>query len=109
MTSAGQKPMPVQLSSRKGHEGAQHVLSAVGEVDDPQHAEDHGEAEAQERVERAVDEPQEELAQQDRQGVAEDHRHGACPHTPSVSWRKSMRASIWEAGKPSIMRPSSIT
>ena len=36
-------------------EGAHHVLRAVREVDDVQHAEDHGEAETEHGVEGTVD------------------------------------------------------
>ena len=47
-----------------GGEGAHHVLRAVREVDDVQHAEDDGEAEAQHGVEGAVDQAEQELAEQ---------------------------------------------
>ena len=43
------------LQQQIGGECAHHVLRAVGEIDDVEHAEDDGKSEAQERVERAVD------------------------------------------------------
>ena len=46
-----------------GGEGAHHVERAVREIDDIQHAEDDGKAEAEQRVERAVDQPDEQLAE----------------------------------------------
>jgi hypothetical protein len=47
-----------------GEHGAHHVEGAMGEVDDVQHAEDHGQPEAQHGVERAIDQPEHELAHQ---------------------------------------------
>src|SRR5947209_7946348 len=58
-------------------ESAQHVLGAMREVDDVEHAEDHGEAEAEQRVERAVDQPEQQLPEQCLRGNAEDFKHGA--------------------------------
>src|SRR6185369_4524199 len=52
---------PGILQEKEGREGAQHVLGAVGEVDDVEHAEDDGEPETEQRVERAVDEPDQQL------------------------------------------------
>src|SRR5437868_15372754 len=46
---------------KPGAERAQHVLRAMREVDDVEEAEDDREPEAQHRVERAVDQPDEEL------------------------------------------------
>ena len=43
-------------------EGPHHVERAVGEIDDRQHAEDDREPEAQQRIERAVDEADQQLA-----------------------------------------------
>ena len=52
------------LQQQIGGEGAHHVLGAVAEIDDVEHAEDHGQAQAQQRIERAVDQPDQELAEQ---------------------------------------------
>ncbi len=59
-----------------GDERAHHVERAVGEIDDVEHAEDDGEAEAQQRVERAVDQPDQQLPEEllGGDGVAENHR-----------------------------------
>ncbi|MEY9458456.1 hypothetical protein ABIG07_007404 [Bradyrhizobium ottawaense] len=37
------------------NEGAHHVERAMGEIDDVEHAENHGKPETEQRVERAVD------------------------------------------------------
>ncbi|MNT35490.1 hypothetical protein D3C72_1715200 [compost metagenome] len=50
-----------------GHQGARHEQRPVGEVDDVEQAKDHGQAETEDGVERPIDQPQKELAQQARQ------------------------------------------
>src|SRR5262245_66627056 len=57
-------------------EGSQHVLSAVGEVDDVEHAEDDGEPQTEECVERAVDESDLQLAELGLRADAEQFEHG---------------------------------
>src|SRR2546428_54164 len=52
------------LQQEKGHKGAHHVLGAMGEIDDVEHAEDHGQPEAQQCIERAVDQPEQKLPKQ---------------------------------------------
>ena len=59
-----------------GAEGAQHVLGPVGEVDDVEQAEDHGEPEREDGVERAVDEADQELAEQHLRRDPEKFLHG---------------------------------
>ncbi len=54
------------VEQQEGREGAHHVLGAVGKIDDVQHAENDREPEAQQRIERAVDQPHQELAEQRR-------------------------------------------
>src|ERR1700735_4493603 len=44
-----------------GDESAHHVERAMGEIDDVEHAEDHGEPEAEQRVKRAVDQSYKKL------------------------------------------------
>jgi hypothetical protein len=44
-----------QIQQKIGAEGAHHVERPVGEIDDVEHPEDHGEPETEQRVERAVD------------------------------------------------------
>ncbi len=58
--------MPVVLQQDVGRERAHHVLGAVREVDDVEHAEDDGKAETQQRVERAVDQSDQKLTEQRR-------------------------------------------
>ena len=72
------------LEQEIGGESAHHVEGAVGEIDDRQHAENDGEAEAEQRVERAVDEPDQKLAVELRPAddVAEEG-HGRRSPRPS--------------------------
>ena len=63
------------IQQQERGERAQHVLGAVREVDDVEHAEDNGEPQAQQRVERAVDQPDQELAEQGARRDAEDRDH----------------------------------
>src|SRR5215510_5853702 len=49
------------------------------EVDDVEHAEDDGEPEAEQRIERAVDEPDQELPKQSLRADAEHLEHGRSP------------------------------
>ena len=69
-----------------GDERAHHVERAVGEIDDVEHAEDDGEAEAQQRVERAVDQPDQQLPVEllGGDGVAEE----SSPHAPVAAGRR---------------------
>ena len=61
------------LQQQERRERAHHVLGAVREIDDVEHAEDDGEPEAQQRVERAVDQPEQQLA------------NNACEGMPKIS------------------------
>ena len=67
---------PRILQQEERRERAQHVLGAVGEVDDVEHAEDDGKPQAEQRVERAVDEPDEQLPEQGLGADAEQFEHG---------------------------------
>ncbi len=67
------------VEQQECREGAHHVLGAVGEIDDVQHAENDREPEAQQRIERAVDQPHQELAEQRRRRNAEDFDHECAP------------------------------
>ena len=60
-----------------GTEGAHHVLGAVREVDDVHQAKDDGEPQRQQRIERAVDETQQQLAKQRLRRHADQLEHGA--------------------------------
>src|SRR5262245_22925024 len=68
-------PQARVLQQKIGSEGAQHVLRAMGEVDDVEHAEDDGKPEAEQRIERAVDEPDEQLPEQGLRADAEQFEH----------------------------------
>jgi len=61
-----------------GGEGAHHVQRAVREVDDVQQAEDDGQAQREHGVEGAVDQAEQELAQQGLVGDAEDVHVSLC-------------------------------
>src|SRR6185436_2118674 len=63
------------VEQKPGAERAHHVLRAVREVDDVEEPEDDGEPKGQERVERAVDEPDQELPEQRLGGDPEDFAH----------------------------------
>ena len=52
------------LQQQIGGEGAHHVQRTVGEIDDVEHAEDNGKPETEQRVERAVDQPEQQLPEQ---------------------------------------------
>src|SRR5262249_19135818 len=82
------------LQQEERREGAQHVLGAMGEVDDVEHAEDDGETEAQERVERAVDQPEQELTEQSLGRNAENLEHARSLSLP----RRGRVAERSEAG-----------
>ncbi len=59
-----QRPPVVQaqvLHQPPGDEGAQHVLRAVGKVDDVQQAKNDGQPQAQQRVKRAIDQADQQL------------------------------------------------
>jgi hypothetical protein len=64
------------LQEQIGDKGTHHVLGAVAEIDDVEHAENDGEPEAEQRVERAVDEPDQQLAEQRLRTDAEQFEHG---------------------------------
>src|SRR3954452_4424123 len=70
---------PAVLQQKVRGEGAQHVLGAVAEVDDVEHAEDHGQPQAEQRIERAVDQPDEQLSEQGLRTDAEQFEHGPSP------------------------------
>ena len=78
------------LQQQISRESAHHVLSAMGEIDDVEHAEDHGEPETQQRVERAVDQPDQQLPEQRLRGNAEDlehqHRLREAPRPAAPRW-----------------------
>src|SRR5262245_21499723 len=65
-----------------GGEGSQHVLSAVGEVDDVEHAENDGEPQTEQRIEGAVDEADQQLAEQSLRADAEQFEHGGSHRWP---------------------------
>ncbi len=63
------------VQSEPGTEGAEHVLGAMGEVDDVEQAEDDGQSQAQHGIEGAVDQAQQQLAEKGLRRDAEDF-HG---------------------------------
>src|SRR5258705_11328221 len=68
-------PRPYLSETQPCNECAHHVLRAVREVDDVEQAENHCQAETQHGVERAVDEPDQELAIQGLRRDAEKFKH----------------------------------
>src|SRR5437588_10116163 len=82
-------PQPIQ--QKPGGERAQHVLRPMREVDDVEEAEDDRQPEAQHRVERAVDQPDEELRKEQgrrrhRDGEPIEHQPTPQPF-PSPTFR----------------------
>ena len=67
------------LQQKERGEGAQHVLGAMREIDNVEHAKDDGEAKAEQRVERAVDQPNKQLPEQGLGADAEYFKHGVQP------------------------------
>jgi glucokinase len=65
----------ISVEQQVGDEGAHHVLRAMREIDDVQQSEDHRQAQRQQRIERAVDQPDQQLAEQGLGGYAEDLGH----------------------------------
>ena len=63
------------LQAEEGGERPQRVEGAVGEVDHAHQAEDHRQPETQQRVERAVHQPEHQLAEDDGDRNAEDFAH----------------------------------
>src|SRR6185436_12274375 len=59
----------------EGDEGAHHVLGAVREIDDVEQTEDHGEPEREQRIERPVDQADQQLPEQRLRRDAEDLGH----------------------------------
>src|SRR6202041_2324610 len=67
------------LQQQIGREGAHHVLSAVGEIDDVEHAENDRKPEAEQRIERAVDQAEQKLPEQGLRRYAENLEHAPSP------------------------------
>src|SRR5262249_55124489 len=74
------------LQQQERRERAHHVLGAMGEIDDVQHSEDDGEAEAEQRIERAVDQPEQQLPEQRSRRNAEDFEHAQSLLFALVGW-----------------------
>jgi len=86
------------IQQKPGAKRAEHILRAMGEVDDVEKAENDGEAEAQHRIERAVDQPDEELREEQRRGRHGDVQsieHQICP-SPALREREGPAPKAWE-------------
>jgi N-glycosylase/DNA lyase len=73
------------LEQQPGAERTHHVLRAMREIDDVEQAENYGKAQTQHRVERAVDETDEQLSEESLRRYAEDFSHfvAACRNAES--------------------------
>jgi hypothetical protein len=60
---------PCILQQKEGCEGAQHILRPMREADDVEHAEDHGQAQAEQRIEGAVDQADKERSNKACEGI----------------------------------------
>ena len=67
------------------------------EIDDVEHAEDDGKPEAQQRVERAVDQPEQELPEQRLRRNAEDFEHAVGLCTSGCTLRRDVSPSSQDA------------
>ena len=67
------------LQDEIGGKRAHHVLGAVAEIDDVEHAEDDGQPQAEQRVKRAVDQADQQLSEQRLRRNAEDLEHARVP------------------------------
>src|SRR5262249_46574144 len=67
------------LQQQIGSKGAHHVLGAVAEIDDVEHAENDGQSQAQQRVKRTVDQADQQLPEQRLRRDAEDFKHANVP------------------------------
>src|ERR687897_2631412 len=80
-----QRPPVVEaeiVEQHPGDEGAHHVLGAMGEVDDVEKPEDDGQAEAQDGIERAVDDSEQELPEKCLRRNSQKLEHAA----PVLAW-----------------------
>ncbi len=79
-----------------GTERAHHVERAVGEIDDVEHAEDHGKPKAEQRVERAVDQSHQKLCVESlhRSIFRTQSRCNAWPYPPVQGRRVAILTSL---------------
>ena len=59
-----------------------HVLGAVREIDDVEQPEDHGKSQAEKRIERAVDQPEQQLPEERLWRDADEVKHVPEPEVP---------------------------
>ncbi|ENR74374.1 hypothetical protein B983_02250 [Brucella abortus 67/93] len=67
--------MPSQPQQEIADESTQHILRAMGEIDDAQKPEDDGKAEAQHGIEGAIDEADQQLPEKRLQRYSKNHYH----------------------------------
>ena len=99
-TRATQKPTLQLAEEHRGDDGAEHVAGAVGEVDDPEHAEDHGEAQRGQRVEAAGGEPLE--------GVLDEFAHVSRSVRVRSGWAPAAAPGRMPSGASSWTPPDGI-
>ena len=95
------------LQQQIGSERAHHVLRAVREVDDVEHAENDGKPEAKQRVKRAVDQAEQQLPEQRLRRDAENFEHASVLYCSLVHKRAvAPRASRYRSSLPGLTRQS---
>jgi hypothetical protein len=100
------EPQPLQDEVRR--ERAHHVLGTVREVDDVEQPEDDRESEAQHRVERAVDQPDQQLPEQRLRRNPEDrHATSGLRQKTMPDLRPKNRPEAQRAAKMVPTKPSS--
>ena len=76
--------------------GAHHVLGAVAKINDIEHAENDGQPQAQQRVERTIDQTDQQLTEQRSRWYAENLEHAVTAKSRGELWpapRISLRIS----------------
>src|SRR5262249_11854041 len=79
---------PRDVEEKVGGKCAQHILGAVREADDVEHAENDGKSEAKQCIERSVDHPDEQLAEERLRRDAEKVEH---PSSTLSQWTFAFR------------------
>ncbi len=96
-----------QLQAEQRGERAERVEGAVGEVDHAHQPEDHRQPEAQQRVERAVHQPERQLAEDHGDRDAEDVGHGALA-SGGRRGRRAAPPSRWRRGTATRARAGTV-
>ena len=84
------------LQQEPGHKGTHHILRPVREIDQVEQTKDHRQAEAEHGIEGAINQPEQELAQQ---GLRWNAKHMTCP------LRQSQNRAVLQPGPKTLPAP----